>query len=114
MGPVIPAILNLSAHKGCTLSSITVTLADAAGATIDLTGWTPSAEVREASGTTLVIDLAPTIDDGSVVFGLTDEQTDTLTIGSYRWDLLIENPGGEVLGPYIQGDFIVDDIITGS
>ncbi len=111
---MIPAILNLSAHKGTTLESVTITVADADGVVVDLMGWTPSAEVRESSGATLVVDLAPTIVDGSVVFGLTDEQTAALVVGSYRWDLLIENPGGEILGPYIQGEFVVDDIITGS
>lgn len=107
---MVPAELNLQVYSGTTLETIQFTMQDSDLNVVDLTGWSVYAQVRKACGKPILIDLAPTITDaanGVVEMGLTDEQTEPLAKGNYYWDLLLENPTGEVLGPYIAGEFKV-------
>lgn len=110
-----PAQLNLSIYTGATFGPVELIAKDKNGAIVDLTGWSVWAEVRESPSDTLVVDLAPTIVDataGKIHLTLTDEQTAVLSTGTYQWDLLMENPTGERLGPYIAGTVHINPRIT--
>ena len=107
---MVPAELNLKVYKGATFETLTLVIKDSDKNIVDLTGWTPYAHVRKDCGQTLVLDLGPEINsptDGEVEIALTDEETSALSRGNYKWDLLLENGSGEVLGPYVAGNFKV-------
>lgn len=64
---------------------------------MDLTGWTPHMQVRRDGLT--VIDLAPytLLDtDGTITIRVPDEATQGLPAGAGAWDLLLEDPSGDV------------------
>lgn len=64
---------------------------------MDLTGWTPHIQVRRDGLT--VIDLAPytLLDtDGTITIRVPDEATQGLPAGAGAWDLLLEDPSGDV------------------
>jgi hypothetical protein len=112
---MIPAKLNIVAWIGATLEPIVITFLDADSAAVDLTGWSVFAEVRQLPFNSVILDLNPSITDaanGEVTITLTDEVTATLRAGSHKWDIMLENPGGERLGPYLQGEFVVQGMIT--
>src|SRR5688572_3493488 len=101
-----PARYNLSMTKGITFGPIVFYCADEEEVAVDLTGWTAYAEVRSGPGGSVVFDLQPQITDpaaGEITIEATDEQTAELTPGLFRWDLILENPAGERLGPYLVG-----------
>ncbi len=76
-----------------------------------LTGWTALAMVRTNPQRHLILDLAPVITNatgGEITISLTDEETAAIeTPGDYVWDLVLERPSGERLGPFIAGNFII-------
>jgi len=109
-----PANLDLKIYHGITFGPMTIACKDAAGAAVDLTGWLVYAQAR-VSFRTPAFDLLPTISDeagGVITILLTDEQTFALPVGNFRWDLILENPAGEKLGPYFGGRAIVQQINT--
>lgn len=111
-----PATLDLICTRGVTFGPVVILCSDDTPVVVDLTGWTPIAHVRKKSGSALIFDLAPTVTDGPAgeitIPAMADEDTMQLPAGSYRWDLVLERPTGERLGPYIAGRFTVANIIT--
>lgn len=104
---MIAATFPILINKGATFGPLIFGFLD--GATInplDLTGWTPHAQVRLGAGKPVILNLDPTIPnptDGRVVITFTDEQTAVMPHGVFQWDLLMERPNGEILGPYFAG-----------
>jgi hypothetical protein len=101
-----PARYNLSMTKGVTFGPVLFYLADEDEVAVDLTGWTVFAEVRASANGSVIFDLQPQItnpEEGEITIEHTDEQTADLTPGLFRWDLILENPAGQRLGPYIVG-----------
>ncbi len=107
-----PATLNLKIYHGITFGPVVITCSDDDEVAVDLTNWLVYAEAR-IDFRTPMFDLAPTVTDataGEITLALTDEQTAALPVGNFRWDLILENPAGERLGPYIAGTCIVQAI----
>jgi hypothetical protein len=111
-----PGDLPLTLWRGTTFGPVEVTCLDGAGAAVDLTGWSAFAEVRAAAGKHRVLDLQPAIltgIDGKVTIpGFTDEQTLNMPHGDYVWDLVLERPTGERLGPVLAGSFTIQSAVT--
>ncbi len=101
-----PGAYNLTIRPGVAFA-ITFAFTEDDGTTpIDLTGWTAHAHVRKLPTSALVKDLAPAVSDGPggvVAIEFTDEDTAAFTPGNFRWDLILENPSGSRLGPYLSG-----------
>jgi hypothetical protein len=114
--PITPANLNLKIVTGIIFGPIIFRAQDETGGPIDLTNWKAFAEVRKKPDASLVLDLDPEITDppnGEITIPkMTDEQTYDMKSGSYGWDLILEDPGGDRRGPYIAGSFIIADPIT--
>jgi hypothetical protein len=114
---MIPAVHNITCYIGTTLGPLVFTGSDSDSVAVDITGWTPYAEVRKRSGSEVVLDLAPTITSGplcKITVEITDEDTAELEAGTYKWDLLLQKPTGERLGPFITGAFILKTKISES
>lgn len=112
---MIPASLDLVIYRQVTFS-LGINCLDANGNPVNITGWTPFAQVRDKPGGRLVIDLQPTISNavtGSVLIALTADQTEALDHGTYQWDFQMQQPtSGPILGPFLAGQFIVKDSVT--
>lgn len=110
-----PGPLNLTLWRGSTFGPVTFTCKDSQGNAVDLTGWVPLAQVRVAPIKPVMVDLAPTIPNpvnGKVVIYFTDEQTLTMPHGDFVWDFLLQNPSGEILGPFLAGKFTIRTNVT--
>jgi hypothetical protein len=109
--PITPAPLNLKIITGIIFGPVILRARDSANNPVDLTGWKVFAEVRKKPGASLILDLHPTLTDalnGEITIPkMSDEDTFSLTFGSYQWSLVLEEPGGDRLGPYIQGAFSI-------
>lgn len=108
--------IDLRIYRGASYGPLRIRLHNHQNAPVDLSGWTVWAEVRtDAEASQVAANLAPQITDapaGLVEISLTDEQTAALTVGSYRWDLLAENPSGERIGPLVSGAVTITKLIT--
>src|SRR5882762_3216973 len=92
---IIAGTLNLTLIRGCTFEIMTLTMLGTDGNPVNLTGFTAAAEVRVSSGTTVIIDLVPSITNAAggeiTIPAINDETTFTYVIGLYSWDLLLED-----------------------
>jgi hypothetical protein len=82
---------------------------------IDLTGWTIWAYVKSTVAGALVLDLNPTVSSpttGKVDLSMTDTETFALNPGNFFWDLILQNPTGERIGPLFSGSFNVIRPVT--
>lgn len=113
---MIPGTLNLTVYKGSTFGPIVITALDTNDDPVDLTGWFAHWKVRERPESPVIFDLQPTITDGPggviTAPAITDEVTETMPRGRYVQDLLLERPGGEVLGPFLTGSFTVQSSVS--
>jgi hypothetical protein len=117
---MIPGPLDLPAYKGATFGPIVMQAFSDLAHTIpaNLTGWLAHAKVRETSTGRVVLDLLPMITDGPngkiTIPAVSDEVTNTAVWprGNYVWDLLLERPTGEVLGPFLAGIFPITAAIS--
>ncbi len=111
-----PASLAFTIYKGVTFGPVLITCTDSEGAPVDLTGWTAYATARLlAPGWPGEIDLAPSITNaaaGQITLGMTDDQTQALTTGKFGYDLVLQNPDGERLGPFLAGTISVFTLNT--
>lgn len=86
------AISNLVIDQGTTYS-LTINVADATGAAVNLTGYTLRAQLRKSYGATSYTSFTtsagadPT--DGELTISLTDAQTSALKSGRYVYDIEI-------------------------
>ena len=92
---------DLTIEQGATFQR-TFTWKDAAGTPVNLTGYTATMQVRQshlsaAPLITLTTAAGITLGGaaGTVVARMTDEQTDTLPAGNWRWDLKLTSPAGD-------------------
>ena len=90
----------LTGYLGTTFS-VSFTCKDAAGAVVDLTGYSARSSLRPSvNSATLTRNLAPTIPtpaNGVIDITVTDEVTATFPGGTYYFDVLLDVPGGQVL-----------------
>ncbi len=84
---------------------------------VDLTGLTPEAEVKRTSGSSVALDLNPSVTNASIgeitIPPMTTTETQDLDfVGTFNWDLVLRDGGGGRTGPYVKGPFLVSDNIT--
>ncbi len=85
---------------------------------VDLTDYTPQAQVRTRIGGDLVLDLNPSVTDavnGEITIpAIPDQTTEALTKkGTFAWDLVLLNTNtNERLGPFVVGQFVIRDNVT--
>lgn len=84
---------------------------------VDLTGYTPKAEVRRTSSSNVVLDLNPSVTDGvngevTIPAISSSDTQDFDFVGAFNWDFVLVSSLGERLGPFIKGPFFVADNIT--
>jgi hypothetical protein len=107
-----PAIVHLHIRRGTTLHRI-FHLQDAASQPVDLTGYTPLAQARQRPGEALAFDLPFTITDatgGIMAINRTPTQTPAYPAGRFVWDLLLQHTAsGDIYGPFMAGDCLVQD-----
>ena len=86
---------------------------DANETEIPITNWTVQCDVRKSPSTAIAFSLNPVITDGAggeVTMSLTKTETDALTCGSYRYDLVFTTEAGERVGPLIAGRLFVKEL----
>ncbi len=109
-----PAELNLTAYRGTTFAQ-TFICKNGSSVVVNISGWTAHALVRSTPQRHIVLDLEPTIPvgtDGAVVIAFTDEDTLAWTPGDFIWDLILERPSGERLGPFLAGTFTISTAVS--
>lgn len=115
---IIAGSLNLTLIKGCTFEAITLTMLNSLGTPVNLTGYTVTSEVRLEPETPVIIDLNPSITSaaGGVVTipAIVKATTDTYTIGTYQWDLLLLQASPDNKQQMLRGYFFIRDRVTGS
>lgn len=110
-----PFNLPLTVTKGITFGPVTFMFKQADASPFDLTDYKVFAYARRTKYAKEKIDLNPQITDavnGTAVMQFTDEQTAVLMGGENGWDLILEAPTGERLGPYFAGKLKVQEIYT--
>lgn len=111
-----PARLDLTIYRGITFDPVIFNVKDGSGNAINLSGWQVFANSRNGYGK--MIDLQPTITSaatGQVTIGsFTPTKTASFNSGEQPWDLILENPTGSKLGPYVSGIITVNDTVTQS
>ena len=110
-----PGKVHIVVYEGLAYGPLVIRCLDENGAGVDLTGFSAHAEVRENASGAVKLDLAPTISDataGEITISLTDEQTDGAAAGKWKWDLVIENAAGDLIGPIVEGNASIISPIT--
>lgn len=109
-----PARYNITITRGVDyLGMVIQCYSDTACTTpVDLTGWTAYAQARDSVGK-LLRDFAPVVSDpavGKVMFPpIPAVQTRAMSRGSCQWDLLLQQPSGVRLGPFLAGTLTISD-----
>lgn len=107
-----PAKLNLRLTPGLIFGPMYFYFKDDESLPIDLTGYNVFAEVRLRAGSNRVIlDLAPVITDGIngevTIPKISDEDTFNMKFVHAKWSLILEEPGGDRRGVFIEGRFLI-------
>ncbi len=84
---------------------------------VDLTGFTPTAEVRRTSTSNVTLDLNPSVTDptnGEITIpGISSDDTQDFDfVGTFNWDLVLKDGGGNRVMVALKGPFVVTDNIT--
>ena len=114
---MLPAGLDLVIFRDVTFN-LGINCLDGSNNPVDITGYTPYAQVRDKPGGRLILDLQPSISNavaGSVVISLTSAQTKALDHGTFVWDFQMRTPvaqGSLIIGPFLSGRFVVNDSVT--
>ena len=107
------AIANLILDQGANFSS-DVTVKDANGNAFNLTGYTPTAQIRKWPGatgvTTFTAELGDPATAGVIILSLTAEQTATLKAGRHVYDIVITQ--GAQKQRVVEGSVLVREGVT--
>jgi len=85
---------------------------------VNLTGYTPEAQVRRNPRASVILDLAPTVTNAATgevtIPAITTANTTLITsFGTFYWDFVLKvTASGERLGPFVAGTFTISDSIT--
>lgn len=108
----LPSNYDLVLYRG-DYFPMTVTLKDANGTALNLTGYTAKAQIKTGFTDTLPYNFTTTIDaaNGKVTLILTSAVSETIPGGSYIWDFQVTDGSGNVR-TYLAGDVTVYDEVT--
>lgn len=88
---------NFDTHSGETFAA-SFTCLDSAGDPVDLSDYTPRAQVRSTpTSDVVVLDLDPTIDDPDTGVILINVDTTGIAAGIYYWDLVLDTPADDTI-----------------
>ena len=91
------SISNIFIDQGATFTT-TLTINDANGSALDLTGYTAIAQIRKSPSSSISDSFTATFvsprTTGQITISLTDTQTTALEAGRYNYDVLITDSGG--------------------
>jgi hypothetical protein len=110
-------VKNLIIDQGTTYS-LTITISDALGNELDLTGHTFRAQLRKSYGATSYTAFTTTPDDnpttGKLTISLTDTQTSSLKSGRYVYDIEMISPleSGSEVTRVLEGIITVTPEVT--
>lgn len=113
-----PFNLDLEITKGVTYGPVVFNFKNQDGTPFDLTvggTWKIFAYGRLTRGAKNKIDLKPIITNapaGEATVQFTDEETNAFMAGQYGWDMILEVPTGERIGPYFAGKLTIEEINT--
>jgi hypothetical protein len=102
-----PAPVHIIIYEGLSYGPHIITCLDSAGAPVDLTGYTPYAQVRDPDTGTLKLDLAPVVSDaaaGQITMNPSDEDTTDAPHGKWKWDLILKDSSDNLFGPIVAGN----------
>jgi len=110
-------IVNLTIKRGTTFGPYQILCKDANGAAVPLAGYSAKAEARKNNDSELALDLAPAIeaDDAAGIITLPEipwETTADIAENLLKWDLILIDPSGKKLPPFVSGEITVETPIT--
>ena len=108
-----PQRLDLDISKGSVFGPVVFTAVDKNGNAFDLTNWQVFA--KSTNDFRQLNDLQPLITNavaGQIMIQLTQQQTDSFSVGRNRWDLILQRPTGERLAPYYGGNLTVSEAVS--
>ena len=110
-------VLNLEIQKGTTFGPLQILCKDAEGVAVPLAGWSAFAEVRKDEKSAVILDLGPviTVNDAAGIVTLPKipwETTEDLPVMVAQWDLILQDPTGNRLPPFIGGRMTIRLPIT--
>ena len=107
-------VSNIVINQGADFSQV-FNLADTSNDEFDLTGFILSAQMRKHAGSSVSVNLNPTLvspsTQGGVRITLTDIQTSALKSGRYVYDILITDNTG-IKTRVVEGSAIVREGVT--
>lgn len=107
-------VSNIVINQGTDFSQV-FNLSNASNDKFDLTNFALAAQIRKHSGSSVSVDLNPTLvlplTEGTVRITLTDVQTSALKPGRYVYDILITDPSG-IKTRVVEGSAIVREGVT--
>ena len=109
--------LDLEILRGTTFGPVQIVCKNSAKAPVALAGWSAAAQARKSASSTLIVDLLPVIaaDDAAGLVTLSEipwETTAALPVGDFRYDLVMIDPDGRRLPPFLGGKLKITDIYT--
>lgn len=110
-----PGNLNLEIYQGITFGPLILTCKDEAGDPVDLEDFEVFADVRQTPPCEISFSFGPEITDaaeGEITILISDEDTNDLPLGAFFWDLVLQNPSGARMGPYLAGSVTVRQPIS--
>lgn len=110
------ANLDLEISRGTNFGPVEITC-KADGVVVPLAGYSAYAEVRKSAGGTVILDLAPVIEDEDAIGLITLPEvshtlTDDIPAMDAKWDLILQDPSGKRLPPIIGGRVSINQPIT--
>jgi len=107
-------VSNIVINQGADFSQV-FNLADPSNDSIDLTNYSFTAQMRKHAGSSVSVNLNPTLvtpsTDGAIRITLTDTQTSTLKPGRYVYDILITDNSG-IKTRAVEGSAIVREGVS--
>lgn len=112
-------IVNLSIVRGTTFGPYQILCKQADGSPAPLAGYTAKAEARESASSALALNLAPVIDPADTLGIITIPKIPWATTAAMvedllRWDLILIDPQGNKMPPFVCGEITVTTPITQS
>jgi len=114
---IMSYIVNLTIKRGTTFGPYQIICKQADGTPFPLAGYSAEAQARERVSGEVVIDLAPTIqpDDALGIISLSEipwEETAAMADELLKWDLILIDPNGKKIPPFVFGEITVTTPIT--
>ncbi len=110
-------IVNLAIVRGTTFGPYQILCKQADGTPAPLAGYSAQAHARECAAGELILDLAPTIEADDILGVITIpeiswETTAAMIEDLLKWDLILIDPDGRKLPPFVLGSITVSTPIT--